>query len=228
MSAARNEVVGGGSVRVSRRALDPIDRVTEVLFGLIMVLTFTGSLSVASAGRAEVRTMLIGALGCNLAWGTIDALFYLMGCLGERGHGMAVVRAVRAAHRAEEGRRILADALPPFVASMLGTEQIEAVRQRLVALASPPTRSRLTRQDWLAALAVSILVFASTFPVAVPFLVVKNAERALRVSDGVAITMLFFCGYSMGRLTGYNRWGTGLAMVLLGSGLVAMTMALGG
>ena len=52
----------------SRRVLEPIDRVSEVLFGLIMVLTFTGSLSVAEAGRDDVRTMLIGALGCNLAW----------------------------------------------------------------------------------------------------------------------------------------------------------------
>ena len=55
----------------SKRVLDPIDRVSEVLFGLIMVLTFTGSLSVAEAGRDDVRAMLIGALGCNLAWGSL-------------------------------------------------------------------------------------------------------------------------------------------------------------
>ena len=67
-----------------KRALDPIDRLSEVLFGLIMVLTFTGSLSVVGAGREDVRTMLVGALGCNLAWGLIDAVFYLMGCLAEK------------------------------------------------------------------------------------------------------------------------------------------------
>src|SRR5207249_4453585 len=71
--------------RSSKRVLDPIDRVSEVLFGLIMVLTFTGSLSVAEAGRESIRTMLIGALGCNLAWGIIDGVFYLMGCLAEKG-----------------------------------------------------------------------------------------------------------------------------------------------
>jgi hypothetical protein len=38
-----------------------------------MVLTFTGSLSVADAGRADVRAMLIGALGCNLAWASSTA-----------------------------------------------------------------------------------------------------------------------------------------------------------
>ena len=69
----------------SKRVLEPSDRIAEVLFGLIMVLTFTGSISVAHADRDEVRTMLIGALGCNLAWGIIDAMLYLMGNLSEKG-----------------------------------------------------------------------------------------------------------------------------------------------
>jgi hypothetical protein len=59
-------------------ALDPIDRISEVLFGLIMVLSFTGSISVVSDGRAEISELLWAALGCNLAWGIIDAVFYLM------------------------------------------------------------------------------------------------------------------------------------------------------
>src|SRR5215204_5800644 len=80
-----------------KRPLEPIDRVSEVLFGLIMVLTFTGSLSVAEAGHEDVRTMLIGALGCNLAWGVIDAVLYLMGCLSERAQGIRTVLAVRKA-----------------------------------------------------------------------------------------------------------------------------------
>jgi hypothetical protein len=73
------------SERSSKRVLDPIDRVSEVLFGLIMVLTITGSLSVAEAGRDDVRTMLFGALGCNLAWGIIDGVLYVMGSLAEKG-----------------------------------------------------------------------------------------------------------------------------------------------
>jgi len=71
--------------KTSRRVLEPHERISEVLFGLIMVLTFTGSLSASEAGRAEIRTMLIGALGCNLAWGVIDAVLYVMGNLAEKG-----------------------------------------------------------------------------------------------------------------------------------------------
>jgi hypothetical protein len=77
----------------SKRVLEPIERVSEVLFGLIMVLTFTGSLSVAESGRDDVRTMLIGALGCNIAWGIIDGIFYLMGSLAEKGRGLIAFRA---------------------------------------------------------------------------------------------------------------------------------------
>src|SRR5687767_15704478 len=97
----------------SRRVLDPIDRVSEVLFGLIMVLTFTGSLSVAESGREDVRTMLIGALGCNLAWGIIDAALYLMGNLAERGRSLMTYQSVRGASDPQQAHRLIADALPP-------------------------------------------------------------------------------------------------------------------
>src|SRR5215472_11162272 len=93
--------------RSSKRVLDPIDRVSEVLFGLIMVLTFTGSLSVAEAGRESIRTMLIGALGCNLAWGIIDGVFYLMGCLAERGRHLRVWRAFKKAPKPEVAYRVI-------------------------------------------------------------------------------------------------------------------------
>ncbi len=92
------------SERSTKRVLEPIERVSEVLFGLIMVLTFTGSLSVAEAGRDDVRTMLIGALGCNLAWGIIDGILYLMGSLAEKGRGLLTYRAVRKATDPQQKR----------------------------------------------------------------------------------------------------------------------------
>src|SRR6186713_154080 len=106
-------------VRSTKRVLEPHERISEVLFGLIMVLTFTGSLSIAEAGRDDVRTMLIGALGCNVAWGIIDAMLYLMGCLSEKSHGLRTYLAVRKATDPQEAQRLIADALPPLVATIL-------------------------------------------------------------------------------------------------------------
>ena len=115
------------------RVLDPTERTAEVLFGLIMVLTFTGSLGIAQAGRDDVRAMLIGALGCNIAWGIIDAVLYLMACLGEQGHNLAVYRAVRRASDPEHGRLLIAGTLPPVVASALDPAGLERVRLNVIS-----------------------------------------------------------------------------------------------
>jgi hypothetical protein len=211
-----------------RRVLDPNERIAEVLFGLIMVLTFTGSLSIAEAGRAEVRSMLIGALGCNVAWGVIDAVFYLMGALAARGQGLQTYRLVRATTDAAQGQRLIAGTLPPLVASVLQPEDLERVRQRLLALPDAPPTARLQRSEWLGALAVFLLVFLSTFPVTIPFIVMREPTTALRVSNGIAIAMLFIAGVGYARAVGRSPWRVGLGMVVLGGVLVALTVALGG
>lgn len=215
-------------IRSSKRLLDPIDRVSEVLFGLIMVLTFTGSLSVANAGRDDVRTMLIGALGCNLAWGIIDGILYLMGCLGEKGRGLLTFHAVRKATNPKEAQRLIADALPSVVAGILTPAELETMNERLKQLPEPPERAHLGKNDWLGAAGVFLLVFLSTFPVVIPFIFMRSAGPALRVSNVVAIVMLFLTGYAFGRLTGHRPWLLGILMVILGSILVGMTIMLGG
>jgi VIT1/CCC1 family predicted Fe2+/Mn2+ transporter len=212
----------------SKRPLEPEERIAEVLFGLIMVLTFTGSLSVADAGRDDVRSMLVGALGCNLAWGIIDGLFYLMGCLSEEGRRIRSWRALREASSSEEAKGIIADALPPEVAAALGPEEYDSIHQKLLQTPEPASRPRLLKKDWLAALVVALWVFLTTFPVAVPFIFMGNLAQAMRMSNAIAVALLFVSGYSFGRISGLRPWLTGLAMVALGILLVGLTMALGG
>jgi len=211
-----------------KHALDPADRVSEVLFGLIMVLTFTGSLSVAEAGHEDIRTMLVGALGCNLAWGLIDAVFYLMGCLAEKSHGLLMLRAVRESTDPQRAQRLIADALPARVASILEPAELESMRVRLKQLPEPPGRAGLSLDDGRGALQVFLIVFLSTFPVVIPFIVMSDAVPALRVSNAIAVVLLFAAGYVYARITGRRPVWVGIAMVVLGSILVSITIALGG
>jgi hypothetical protein len=212
----------------SKRVLQPNERISEVLFGLIMVLTFTGSLSVAEAGREDVRTMLIGALGCNLAWGIIDAIFYLMSTLAEKGRDLKTYRLLRQTTDANKAQQLIAEAMPSIFASVLQPAELEVMRERLQKMPEPPERARLNAPDWWGSLGVFLWVFLSTFPVAVPFLFIPTTMTAMRVSNGIAITMLFAAGLLYGRCVGRSPWGFGLAMVVLGSVLVALTIALGG
>lgn len=210
------------------RVLEPYERISEVIFGVIMVLTFTGSLSVADAGRDNVRTMLIGALGCNFAWGVIDAVLYLMGNLIHKARSRVTHEAISKATDAEEARRIVARLMPSIIASVLEPAEIDAVISRLRQLPAPPKRARLQKYDWFGALAVFLLVFLSTFPVALPFLFMNDATLALRVSNAIAVAMLFALGFAFGRCAGHHPWVMGILMVVVGVLLVGMTMALGG
>ena len=208
--------------------LDPADRISEALFGLIMVLISTGTLSVLTAGKAEVRTMIVSALGCNVAWGIIDAGMYLMACLDERGRTLLALQAIHRAGSQAEARRAVADALPPSLADVLTEAEIEPIRRRLVALAYPPTQPRLTSQEILGAVAVAAVVALTTLPVLLPFLFFEQVLTALRISNTIAVAMLFLCGYTFARSTGLRPWPTGLVMVAIGALLVAIAIVLGG
>jgi hypothetical protein len=211
-----------------RRVLDPIERIAEVLFGLIMALTFTGSLGAATAGRDEVRTMLIGAIGCNIAWGLVDAVMYLVNTIVERRRGRRALQRVRNAATPDEGCRILADELSADLAAVLNPAELEDVRRRLVERPEPAAPPRLGRGDFAGALGVFLLVSLATFPVVIPFLFLHDAMPAKRISNGIAVLLLFWSGYSLGRHAGYRPWRMGLSMVAIGVILVAITIALGG
>jgi hypothetical protein len=208
--------------------LDPVDRVSEILFGLIMVIVATNTLSVINAGRTEVATMIIGALGCNLAWGVIDGGLYLIGCFDERARHLLTLRAVQQAGDAEAARQVILDALPSSLAKVVAPDELDAMRTRLLQLPAPPAHVHLTRDDILGGAAVCLLVFLSTLPVVVPFLVIGDPQLALRLSNGVAIAMLFACGYVHASSLGVRPWPLGLLMVLVGCLMVAVAMALGG
>jgi hypothetical protein len=98
------------SAKLPDGILDPMDRISEVLFGLIMALTITSTPGVATADIIQVRTMLIGALGCNLAWGIIDGGVYLLARLNESGRTILDWRAVRDTPDAGAAQRIVANA----------------------------------------------------------------------------------------------------------------------
>ena len=208
--------------------LHPVDRIMEMLFGLLMALSFTGAVSVAEAGREELRDMFIAALGCNLAWGFVDGVMYLIRTVVDRGRSLTLMRSVRDAADPQTGRAVIESTLSRVAAGLVSPTEIEAMRGRIVALPSLPARAGLKGRDLLAALAIFVLVVLATFPVVLPFAFMQDVGAAKNASRIVALVMLFLGGLALGRYAGYGSWRAGLAMTALGVVMVGVIMVLGG
>lgn len=212
---------------VHEQVLSPVDRVSEMLFGLFMALTFVGTVSIADSGRSEIREMFVAALGCNLAWGLVDSVMFLIQTMTNRGRLIAMLHAVHAAE-AGEGCRIIKRSLSQTAGSLVSSSEIETVRARIVALRDLPDRPSLKRDDLLAAVGIFLIVVAATFPVVLPFLWITDVGTAKDVSRVIAIAMLFFGGLVLGRYAGNSSLKVGFIMAGLGSALVIVITALGG
>jgi VIT1/CCC1 family predicted Fe2+/Mn2+ transporter len=221
---------GGNHIEVMAERqpiLSPVERSSEILFGILMALTFTGTFSVAESGRAEIRTMLTSAIGCNTAWGIVDAFSYLLAIAVDRRRSLFLLQSLRTGTDPARDRRTIADALSPLIAETVDENELEHLRSRLASLPALPP-ARLTSRDYAGAVGVFLLVFLSTLPLVVPFLLPLEPLRALRISNAIAIVMMFIVGYVLGRHANFRPAATGGAMVAIGAALVALTIALGG
>lgn len=213
---------------VPTRFLDPVVRSLEVLFGLIMVLVITASIDTVSAGEADVHDVLLAALGCNLAWGFVDGVMYLIRTVVDRGRTLTLMRSVREAVDPQAGRAVIERELSRVAAGLVLPAEIEAVRGRVVALPAVPVRASLNGSDLLAALAIFLLVVLATFPVVLPFAFMQDVGAAKNTSRIIALAMLFLGGLALGRYAGYGAWRAGLAMTALGVVMVGVIKVLGG
>ncbi|NML44374.1 hypothetical protein HHL11_11470 [Ramlibacter sp. G-1-2-2] len=211
--------------------LDPVDRVSELCFGLFMALTFVGAVSAATSAPTSQnphKVLFWTALGCNLAWGLADAVMFLVRTLTNRGRRITLAGAVRDERDPARGVELLRAELSAVLRGLVSDKELEAIRARLAQVQQLPEKPALTGRDYRGAVAIFILVVLGTFPVALPFILIEATPPALLVSRVLTMVMLFICGLALGRHTGSGGWKTGLGMVVLGCVLTAAIIALGG
>ena len=211
-----------------RRILNPVDRISEILFGLIMTLTFTCTISITQTDRMEIREVLFAAVGCNIAWGLVDAIIFILTSLAEKRRSIIILDYVRNTNNEERAKQFIADALPPIVASVLDSEHLEYIRKALSKVPASSSHVGVTLTDVKMATGIFLLVFLSTFPIAAPFIIIRNVQLAFHVSNLVAVVLMFISGWLLARYSGYNKWLMSIALTFIGIILVVLTIILGG
>jgi len=218
-----------GMTSFLHRYLDPASRLGEILFGLIMALGFTGSVRLG-LDEADNQALFVGILGCNFAWAIVDGVMHVLAQLFERGRRAKVVRDVRDASSDSEALERMASELD----DRLGFEQSGPERERFhrwlleVVRRSDPVQPRVHREDVLGGVAVALTILIATLPVVLPFLVVPDPALAVRVSNAVALTLLFLLGVRWGQTVGGRPWLVGVGLTAIGVVLVLLTIVLGG
>jgi VIT family len=210
----------------SRSVLDPLDRLSEIMFGLLMTLTFTGTMSASLREGDTVQSVLHAALACSIAWGFIDAVMYVLTAGVDRGRRRAALIALREA-TPEEAQRMVATLLPGELDPPLRPAEIDRFTAWLKT-EKIPAETLVQPDDFSGAWRVFGLVVLATLPPCIPFLIFSNVPVAMRMSNTVAVVMLFAIGWALGRLMGRSPWPVGLVVAALGVVLVAITIALGG
>ena len=222
---APDQASGPSADSTGRGVLSPIDRLTELLYGIILVLTFTGTLRVASQGKDDVRTTLWAAVGCSLAWGLVDGGMYVFTCRASRNRSYFLARQLRDEPAA--ARRAIMASVPSVVAQALSSSEWDRVVAALGRIEVPP-RARVKRDDLVGGVAIFLLANATLLPLAAPFALIGDLALAQRVSNALALVLLFAVGYGLARYTGDRPLRVALLFVAFGLALVAATIALGG
>jgi VIT1/CCC1 family predicted Fe2+/Mn2+ transporter len=217
---------------LERKSLDPASSLSEVLFGLIMTLTFTlgAGLTIQQEGREGARELLIATIGCNIAWGAIDGVLYIVGQLFERGRRKRLALRIGQTRDEAEAIELVAGEYDDVLGAVTSAEErlslYQRVAGRLRSGTIPP--NRMTREDLAGAVASFWLVFFASLPAAIPFVFIDDAWWALRVSNLLLLALLFVTGHAWGRYAVARPWLAGLVFLLGGTVLVAATIALGG
>jgi hypothetical protein len=214
-----------------QRHLDPASRLSEVLFGLIMVLTVTLTASLgARSGKAGVHQLLVAAVGCNIAWGIIDGVMYIMNCMTARSGKARLVRAVQKAPDRAAALEAVRVVIEPSFQYLTEPKVREAVYEAVLeeVIHARPPQTKVIREDLHGAVACFLLVVLTCLPAAVPFVIFSNPTLALRASNVLLIGMLFWVGQEWAYYIHGNRLLVGLAMVAVGLALVGVAVLLGG
>jgi len=221
------------------RLLDPIDLLSEMIFSILIVLTFTLAFWIFKLGNdpgqvisAEyIDDLLIGALGATVASGLIDGIMYALMSMFERGEKHRLLLRIQTATTQEEGIEAIAEELDHVLEPITGLEKRRALYADVLEHLhdSHPRPVRLTREDLVGAFGSVLVAIIAVLPSLAPLLLLRsNYALAIRVSNVVSFVVLFIAGYQWGRHTGANPWKTGLLLFAVGAIMVLIAIPLGG
>ncbi len=217
--------------------LDPIDRLAETIYSILVLLTFTLAFRLFHLAPGEVvsseyiNELLVGASLAILAWGVIDGIVYVLTEVFERGEKHRILLYIESADSHAEAIEAIADELDFILEPITSEDQRQSLYKEILEHLhdGDPQPVRLKREDLTGGLASVLVAILAVLPSLAPFILFRNDHNlAIRVSNVISFAVLFYSGYEWGKYTGTNPVKTGLLLVAVGVLLVAIAIPFGG
>ena len=216
--------------------LDPIDTLAEVIFSILILLTFTLAFRIFAMDSELltadfIRELMWAALGATVAWGIIDGIMYALFEVLGRSERHRLLWHIQAAHTPDEAVTAIANEFDYMLEPITGEEQRRTLYEDILdhLRHSQPRAVGLKHEDLTGGLASVLIALLAVTPSFLPLLIFPNDYAlAIRLSNVVSFIVLFAAGYEWGRYTGMSPWRTGLLVMGVGALLVAVAIPLGG
>ena len=212
------------------RYLDPSERLDELLFALIMVLSITLGVGLATDKDSSASQVVWAIVGCNLAWGLIDGCMHIVTRMFDRGSRARLVQALRSSSDEDEQVATVGSALDGPLSALTSADERRQLYLKIAKRlrGADVQRTRVAAEDVYGALAIVWLMVLATLPAIVPFLVIGDRFVAARTSNGLVLLTLFGVGCAVARAIHANPWSMGLSTVVFGLTMVIIVVLLGG
>ena len=210
--------------------MDPSDRLDELLNGLIMALSITLGVGLATDESGSTLQVALTILGCNLASGLIDGGMYIGSQLYDRGREARLIKALSSSNNDAERMATVGHDLDNELPAVISDDERRSLyldissRLRGASVA----KTRVVAEDVYGGLVQLWLMALASVPAVVPFLCSTDRFVAARVSNGLVLLALFGVGYWFGRTSNASPWAVGLSTTVFGLIMVVIVMLLGG
>jgi VIT1/CCC1 family predicted Fe2+/Mn2+ transporter len=220
-----------------QRYLDPIDALLELIYGVLVIMTFTMAANafnlpseLESLFGFSGNALLLAAFGCAIAWGFIDASVYVMSSVGVRNQRRRILRSVQDAPDDETRIALLTDAFDDDLTALAPGDERTAFYARSLPRVQTGDfkRSHIRAEDLKGGATILLIAFVATLPVVIPILFIRNADWAMHTANALCLVMLYAAGSYWGKLTGSRPVPMGLTISGVGLLLVLLAIPLGG
>jgi len=201
------------------------DRLSELLYGVLMVTSISGLVLIGEpGGENDLYYMLIVLFITIIMWGLLDGISYAMLSSANRAERETLVESLEAESDLEKRKAAIVEDLDETLIARLDNESksriVDIVSDGLPHNGVRMTRNKLTSYEMSIILAAFLLDFIPLIILVFPYLFFDSVRIAALTSHVIALIMFVVIGYYYAKYAHLNKWKGAFVCGLLGLILV--------